>query len=42
MQNKCIHFCLKRDKIHYISEEDFKIKKNQLIGGLLIKRYSKA
>ena len=24
MQNKCIHFCLKLDKMHHISEEDFK------------------
>ena len=24
MQNKCIHFCLKLDKIHHISEEEFK------------------
>ena len=23
-QNKCIHFCLKLDKMHHISEEDFK------------------
>ena len=23
-QNKCIRFCLKLDKIHHISEEDFK------------------
>ena len=25
MQNKCIHFCLKLDKMHHISEEDFKL-----------------
>ena len=24
MQNKCISFCLKLDKMHHISEEDFK------------------
>ena len=24
MQNKCIRFCLKLDKMHHISEEDFK------------------
>ena len=24
MQNKCIRFCLKLDKMHYISEENFK------------------
>ena len=24
MQNKCIRFCLKLDKIHHISKEDFK------------------
>ena len=24
MQNKCIRFCLKVDKMHHISEEDFK------------------
>ena len=24
MQNKCIGFCLKLDKMHHISEEDFK------------------
>ena len=26
MQNKCIRFCLSLDKIHYISEEDFRLK----------------
>ena len=25
MQNKCIHFCLKLDKIHHISEEEFRL-----------------
>ena len=24
MQNKCIRFCLKLDKMHHICEEDFK------------------
>ena len=24
MQNKCIRFCLKLNKMHHISEEDFK------------------
>ena len=24
MQNKCIRFCLKLEKVHHISEEDFK------------------
>ena len=24
MQSKCIHFCLKLNKIHHISEEEFK------------------
>ena len=25
MQNKCIRFCLKLDKMHHISEEEFKV-----------------
>ena len=25
MQNKCIHFCLKLDKMHHISEKEFRL-----------------
>ena len=25
MQNKCIHFCFKLDKMHHISEEEFRL-----------------
>ena len=38
MQNKCICFCFKLDKIHHISEEEFKSinwlpNSKELIGG---------